>query len=56
MNRLIVKPLKPRNPFAVAGRARSAGAHRRSRGGQRVQAMHQLRQELRDLDRQRQSP
>ena len=56
MKSVTVMPLKPRNPFALAGRLRMAGAHRPSRGGERQQAMHQLRRELRDMDRQRHSP
>lgn len=38
---------KPRNPFAMAGRLRAAGAHRRSRAGQRQQGRRELQLQLR---------
>jgi len=56
MNPLIVRTLKPRNPFARAARCRSAGSHQRTRGGQRQHVANELRRELRDMDRQRHSP
>jgi hypothetical protein len=42
----ILKSPKPRNPFAPAARARHAGAHRRSAGGQRQRADRAWRAEL----------
>ena len=56
MNRISIKPLKPRNPLAVAGRLRHAGVHRRSGGGQRQGAERGLQRELADLRRLRHSP
>ena len=56
MNRLILEPLKPRNPWVAASLFRLAGAHRRTSGGQRRQAERRLRRELRELDRERHSP
>ncbi|HMQ73663.1 MAG TPA: hypothetical protein PKD25_14180 [Rubrivivax sp.] len=42
----ILKPARPRNPFAPAARARHAGAQRRSAGGIRQRAERALRAEL----------
>lgn len=41
--KLILKPAKPRNPWATAGRQRHAGAHRRSQGALRQRARRELR-------------
>lgn len=38
--------LRPRNPFVVAALQRKAGAHRRSRGGERQRAERALRREM----------
>lgn len=49
MKRFVIavnKPPKPRNPLVAAARFRTAGAHRRSAGGQRQQAQRELQSEL----------
>ena len=45
---------KPRNPLVAAAHGRLAGAHRRSRGGQRQQQKFELQRELQA--HQRRSP
>jgi hypothetical protein len=47
--KLILSPIKPRNPFAVAGRRRNAGVHRASGGALRQRAQRALRQEIERL-------
>jgi hypothetical protein len=47
---------KPRNPLAIAARARRAGSHRLSRGGVRQLHATALRRELDQLDRRKDSP
>lgn len=44
--KLILPPMKPRNPFAAAARQRLAGSHRRCASGQRQRAARELRAEL----------
>jgi len=46
MPKLIVKTLKPRNPWVAAGRLRRAGAHRVAGGALRQQAKQVLRREF----------
>ncbi len=47
--KLILESVKPRNPFAVAGRRRHAGVHRPGAGARRQQAERALRQEVNRL-------
>jgi hypothetical protein len=49
--KLILKTIKPRNPFVAAARRRAAGAHRS--GAQRQQAQRELQ---REVERLRPSP
>lgn len=44
--KLTLPALKPRNPIAMAGRLRPAGAHRRSASARRQRAQRELRAEL----------
>lgn len=44
--KLILKPAKPRNPWATAGRQRHAGVHRRSPGALRQRARRELQSAL----------
>lgn len=46
MKNLILQRPKPRNPLALAGRLRQAGAHRSPRRGDRQAARRDLRTEL----------
>jgi hypothetical protein len=47
--KLILKSVKPRNPFVVASLRRNAGAHRVGTGARRQQAQRALRQEIERL-------
>ena len=51
--KLMLKTLKPRNPFVVASLRRKAGTHLASGGAQRQQARRALQMEI---DRLRPSP
>lgn len=48
--KLILKTLKPRNPFVVASLRRRAGAHRPGAGARRQQAERAVRQEVSQLE------
>ena len=55
--KLILKTLKPRNPFVAAGLQRAAGSHRPGTGAQRQQASRDLKRELQgEIHRLRHSP
>lgn len=47
--KLIVKTLKPRNPFVAAARGRAAGSHRAGMAAARQAGQRQLRAELKHL-------
>ncbi len=48
--KLILKTIKPRNPFVAASLRRSAGAHRPGTGARRQQAERAVRQEVSHLE------
>lgn len=48
--KLILKTVKPRNPFVAASLRRNAGAHRSGAGARRQQAERALRKEVNHLE------
>jgi hypothetical protein len=54
--KITIATAKPRNHLVAAARLRRAGAHRSTPGALRQQTDRQLRQELDQLDRRKDSP
>lgn len=54
--KLILRTIKPRNPFVAASLRRSAGAHRPGPGARRQQAERALRQEVSHLEGRHRRP
>lgn len=54
--KITIATAKPRNHLVAAARMRRAGTHRSPNGAQRQQFDRQLRQELDQLDRRKDSP
>jgi hypothetical protein len=54
--KIVLKPLKPRNPMVAPSHFRHAGSHRLRASSQRQQAGSALRRELRELPEPKRSP